>query len=175
MATELKPCPFCGSQPLSIEHFTGGLKMWAIFCHVGEKCSMDAVSAIGVDESEAVATWNRRSDASQSLRSQAGVSEAVDWQWRSRIKGGAWDAWERGRFGQEIPPFMEVEERPLFARTDPIEVTDAMIERIARAFAAERYGDSSAFDVLRDGTSEKVMTKGNFRNLARAALQGEAK
>lgn len=35
------------------------------------------------------------------------------WQWRSRIKGGAWDAWEQGRFGQEVPPFMEVEERPV--------------------------------------------------------------
>lgn len=41
--------------------------------------------------------------------------EPVAWQWRSRIKGGAWDAWESGRYGQEIPPFMEVEEGPLYA------------------------------------------------------------
>lgn len=32
-------------------------------------------------------------------------------QWRSRIKGGPWDAWENGRYGQEVPPFMDVEER----------------------------------------------------------------
>lgn len=35
------------------------------------------------------------------------------YQWRSRIKGGAWDAWENGRFGQEVPPFIEVEERKI--------------------------------------------------------------
>lgn len=35
------------------------------------------------------------------------------WQWRSRIKGGAWDAWENGRYGQQAPPFMDVEERQL--------------------------------------------------------------
>ena len=40
--------------------------------------------------------------------------EATRWQWRSRLKGGAWDAWEEGRFGQEIPPFAEVEERAVF-------------------------------------------------------------
>ncbi|MBN9459003.1 MAG: hypothetical protein J0I54_20415 [Bosea sp.] len=33
------------------------------------------------------------------------------WEWRSRVKGGAWDAWEQGRFGQEIPPFADVQER----------------------------------------------------------------
>lgn len=33
------------------------------------------------------------------------------WEWRSRLKGGAWDAWEQGRFGQEIPPFADVQER----------------------------------------------------------------
>lgn len=44
-------------------------------------------------------------------------SEPVAWQWRSRIKGGAWDSWEngRGRHGHDIPPFMDVEERPLYA------------------------------------------------------------
>ena len=42
--------------------------------------------------------------------------EPVAWQWRTRIKGGAWDAWENGRFGQPVPPFMDVEERPLYAR-----------------------------------------------------------
>lgn len=41
--------------------------------------------------------------------------KAAEWQWRSRIKGGAWDAWENGRYGQPVPPFMEVEERATFA------------------------------------------------------------
>lgn len=40
--------------------------------------------------------------------------EATAWQWRSRIKGGSWDAWEQGRFNQEVPPFAEVEERASF-------------------------------------------------------------
>jgi hypothetical protein len=43
------------------------------------------------------------------------VGEPVAHQWRSRIKGGAWDAWENGRYGQTPPPFMEIEERPLYA------------------------------------------------------------
>lgn len=42
-------------------------------------------------------------------------AEPVAHQWRTRIKGGAWDAWENGKYRQECPPFMEVEERPLFA------------------------------------------------------------
>lgn len=41
---------------------------------------------------------------------------AAVWQWRSRIKGGAWDAWENGRYGQEAPPFMEVQERKIAAQ-----------------------------------------------------------
>ena len=34
-----------------------------------------------------------------------------NWWWRSRFKnGGAWDACERGLFGQVIPQHMDVEE-----------------------------------------------------------------
>ena len=47
--------------------------------------------------------------------SEAEQQPVAAWQWRSRIKGGEWDAWERGRYNQEVPPFMEVEERPLYA------------------------------------------------------------
>ncbi|MEA9605756.1 hypothetical protein QY702_04640 [Xanthomonas campestris pv. plantaginis] len=42
-------------------------------------------------------------------------AEPVAWQWRSRVKGGAWDAWENGRYGSELAPFMEVEHRALYA------------------------------------------------------------
>lgn len=50
-----------------------------------------------------------------SLASDASPSgEPVAWQWRSRIKGGVWDAWEYGRHGAEVPPFMDVEERTLY-------------------------------------------------------------
>jgi len=48
-------------------------------------------------------------------RAAVTVAEPVAWQWRSRINGGAWDAWENGRYRQQVPPFMEVEERPLYA------------------------------------------------------------
>lgn len=41
--------------------------------------------------------------------------EPVAWQWRTRIKGGAWDAWENGRYRQQCPPFREVDERALYA------------------------------------------------------------
>ena len=51
---------------------------------------------------------------------QETAGEAVAWQWRSRIKGGAWDAWEMGRFRPDYPPpFMEVEERPLYTHPTP--------------------------------------------------------
>lgn len=50
------------------------------------------------------------------------VAVPVAWQWRSRIRGGAWDAWENGRYGEfELAPFMEIEERPLYARPQPAE------------------------------------------------------
>jgi hypothetical protein len=42
------------------------------------------------------------------------VGEPVAWQWRSRIKGGAWDAWENGRNDSEPAPFMDVENRALY-------------------------------------------------------------
>jgi hypothetical protein len=45
----------------------------------------------------------------------AADGEPVAWQWRSRIKGGAWDSWETGRYGQQVPPFMDVQERALYA------------------------------------------------------------
>lgn len=59
-----------------------------------------------------------------------------------------------------------------FADAGDMVATDEMVERVARALAAERYEDRSAFDSLREGTSEVFMTKDDFRHLARAALTG---
>jgi len=46
---------------------------------------------------------------------QPAAGEPVAWQWRSRIKGGAWDAWENGRYDFQPAPFMDVEHRALYA------------------------------------------------------------
>lgn len=55
--------------------------------------------------------WNMAcADAALAARQPVGA-EPVAWQWRSRVKGGAWDAWENGRYGSEPAPFMEVEHR----------------------------------------------------------------
>jgi predicted nuclease with TOPRIM domain len=54
--------------------------------------------------------------------------EPVAKQWRARVKGGAWDAWENGLYGQEVPPFMEIEERDLY----PASALTALQEESAR-------------------------------------------
>lgn len=57
----------------------------------------------------------------------------VAWQWRWRMKGGAWDAWERGRFGSDAPPFMDVEERGLYSASTVEALTaerDALLSRV---------------------------------------------
>lgn len=67
--------------------------------------------------------------------------QAAAWQWRSRIKGGAWDAWENGRYGQEIPPFLDIEER---------EITPATPSALSAAVAYERAAEA----VRKRGQSE---------------------
>jgi hypothetical protein len=60
--------------------------------------------------------------------------EPAAWQWRSRIKGGAWDAWENGRYGQQVPPFMDAEERPLYAHPPRSALVNAdVVERLTEA------------------------------------------
>lgn len=51
--------------------------------------------------------------ASETHRHVKGEPDA--WRWRSRIKGGGWDAWENGRYAQNAPLGMEVEEQALYA------------------------------------------------------------
>lgn len=87
-------------------------------------------------------------------RSALSHGEPVAWQWRSRIKGGAWDAWERGRYNGEVPPFMDVEERPLYATppaTDKGEQLSAYIGQLKNALIGLQCGDTKAkvADILR--------------------------
>lgn len=70
--------------------------------------------------------------------------EATQWQWRIRLRGGAWDAWEQGRFGQEIPPFADVEERAVFtvspASPDHTAAVVALIEGLSdRAESCDQW------------------------------------
>ncbi|MGQ5356469.1 hypothetical protein ACULML_17640 [Xanthomonas arboricola pv. corylina] len=86
-------------------------------------------------------------------RQPVGV-EPVAWQWRSRIKGGAWDAWENGRYDSEPAPFMDVEHRVRPAAQPapaavPVDVLDALVEtwkeradfHDERALEADSIGD----------------------------------
>jgi hypothetical protein len=68
---------------------------------------------MGVGESDML----RRMVAALPLSSEAEAGgEPIARRWRSRMKGGAWDAWEQGRYGGEIPPFMDVEEQFALAK-----------------------------------------------------------
>lgn len=55
--------------------------------------------------------WQARA----ALATQPAAGAPAAWQWRRRIKGGAWDAWENGRYDFEPAPFMDVEHRALYA------------------------------------------------------------
>jgi Lar family restriction alleviation protein len=57
--TELKPCPFCGHQPLSIDKWIGKHLGWQIFCHLCDA----SVAVEGLTEAEAIAAWNTRAPA----------------------------------------------------------------------------------------------------------------
>jgi hypothetical protein len=101
-------------------------------------------------------------DAYDRLSSLAATDGAgpADWQWRSRIKGGAWDAWERGRFSQEVPPFMEVQERPLYAAPPAPEVKEAKSVEERSGFVASTPEEKFAalekeIDVLREANGRQ--------------------
>ena len=65
------------------------------------------------------------------------------WKWRSRIKGGAWDAWENGRFGGPPPPFADVEEVPYILATPGALAASPEVQALikeAQARGMERAG-----------------------------------
>lgn len=83
----------------------------------------------------------------------------IAWQWRSRLKGGAWDAWERGRYNAEVPPFAEVEERALYAHPPAAQSEIATLrDRVAElteaahaiAWLRERAENASYVSTVRD-------------------------
>jgi len=58
---ELKPCPFCGTDP-TIDHLLGDnncVERWVITCH-GIHCPAFQVTVIEYDEQDAIEAWNRR-------------------------------------------------------------------------------------------------------------------
>jgi Lar family restriction alleviation protein len=73
---KLKPCPFCGGSDVHLRHHQANQMSW-VSC-VG--CGLEAPSETGVTDDEAVAYWNRRTEAALSAAepvmyvSQRGVS-----------------------------------------------------------------------------------------------------
>lgn len=157
MSAELLPCPFCGMDnaldqyPSDFLDGTGANVVRCAWCHGAAPLK----------------TWNRR--AQQPSATEAACPAA--WQWRSRIKGGAWDAWESGRFGGPAPPFMDIEERRIPAPTlRP--VSDEDVEK-----AAESLWNTSPHKLLEkaghptDWKSQPETIKRDYRKQGRAALE----
>ncbi|CAD7379503.1 hypothetical protein X12_001576 [Xanthomonas arboricola] len=91
--------------------------------------------------------------AALAARQPVGV-EPVAWQWRSRVKGGAWDAWENGRYGSEPAPFMEVQHRALYTAPPalaavPVDVRDALNWLIGTAALHDRQAAEPYVEVMR--------------------------
>lgn len=98
----------------------------------------------------------------------AGGAGAVKWQWRSRIKGGAWDAWEQGRFGQEVPPFMEVEERRALSPAPPVPNPEAEWRTRALELESVLVGLSSSFGA---GTPSEPLSPQSYDRRIREGIE----
>ena len=96
--------------------------------------------------------------------------EPVAWQWRTRIKGGFWDAWESGKFGQECPPFMEYEERALFTSPPDLAVENA---RLREAQSNRITALDEVFQRWCDGYPFNEDSEEDQELRARAALAGQ--
>lgn len=112
-----------------------------------------------------------RADLALTAAPAPAVGEPVAWQWRSRLKGGAWDAWERGRFNQEVPPFAEVEERPLYAH--PSEALAAATEAIKelQAHLADRRFVRCGDECLADDLDPNCALEAEFQAQITAATE----
>lgn len=56
--TEIKPCPFCGSECIIISKFLGGIiNKYRVRCNDNNRHSLDSWCA---SEEEAIAEWNER-------------------------------------------------------------------------------------------------------------------
>jgi hypothetical protein len=162
--TELKSCPLCDHQPLSIDKWIGKHLGWQIFCfHCG------SVSVEGLTEAEATAKWNTRAPAVGGVRVKPLVwiertghflgMWSEDQDEYTLVKGvehyrvyspgtgsylGAFNTLEAAKAAAQAH-----HEAAILSALEPQAVDDAMVERMARAHdkeeAAQR-GEPSPWD-----------------------------
>jgi len=79
VSQELKPCPFCGTNVLSVAKIssTGPVEEWpwVVSCESGN-CAIGPITNDYATRDEAIAAWNTRSDA-HLLRSHEALREAL--------------------------------------------------------------------------------------------------
>ncbi len=127
LVERVAPCPFCGG-PAKTHRYNGTMQA---------TCAGSFIECAGSDVEAPIAMWNRRAALSAVPEKDKGAG-LKKWRWRSRVKGGAWDAWEQGRYGGEVPPFMEVEEQyALLPASGAVESGGVEVEREACAKVAD--------------------------------------
>ncbi len=135
MATELNPCPFCGSPGVEVQYngpnedqikeamFYGADWDAAYFV----ACWCGSTGPERADEDAAILAWNTRPEPAQSLRSQAGVGEAVAWVSHGQLEAHE-DPLDPDHPGGNYLPVRKTKmgnfDLPLFARPAPIEITE---------------------------------------------------
>jgi len=73
MASELKPCPFCGGTDVNLHHSAKTFMSW-VSC---KSCGLDAPSETGVTDEEAITYWNTRSQAEELLAAERAEKEQL--------------------------------------------------------------------------------------------------
>lgn len=177
MDTELKPCPFCG-EPLAIR---GGVNGYGR-CETAECWVSSRAIIVPIDDPAQVFAWNRRPDASQSLRSQAGASDVRPFMFGVRDADGSayFEEFCVSAYEEELQDAandIDGEVVALYTRPAPIEITEAMVERAAEAAynADLRVGFWAEWSEIDEADPANKALKDQFRAYARAALQGETK
>lgn len=130
--------------------------------------AIDAVGEFDLAEMRSILT------ELQSLRSQAGVSEPFAYTTKTSLEIMERSESRSGSFALFLPfegmdEIKGVEFVPLYARPAPIEITEAMVERLAKFITEECYGYS--WDGLRkDGR----VTDGGFKPFSYNSFGGKA-
>lgn len=68
---QLKPCPFCGSNDLTLDNLADPKHGWFINCNI---CEVQQIA--GYTKAQSVALWNRRSPATDAMVTKACVALA---------------------------------------------------------------------------------------------------